>query len=75
MFVPEKHGSLAETYSLAFFKQHQAHLPAYQALTALILSTVPNGTQQSFVDVGCGHGHTAAQTQMERVKGGACSSP
>ena len=56
MFVPEQQDSLAETYSLAFFKQHQAHLPAYQALSSLILSTIPSAAKQSFVDVGCGHG-------------------
>lgn len=56
MFVPEKQDSLAETYSLEFFKQHQAHLHAYQALAQLILTTIPSAPQQSFVDVGCGHG-------------------
>jgi len=56
MFVPDKQDSLAKTYSLEFFKQHRAHLPAYQALAKLILSTIPNGTQRTFVDVGCGHG-------------------
>lgn len=56
MFVPEKQDILAKTYSLEFFKQHQKHLPAYQALAQLILTTISNAEQHSFVDVGCGHG-------------------
>ena len=56
MFVPDKKDTLSKTYSLEFFKQHQAHLPVYQELAKLIISIIPNGTQRSFVDVGCGHG-------------------